>query len=233
MEEDHPPPPPPTQGQRRRHPLATNLRLKTTIWSKLGGAVGDLGTYIPIVLSLTLVSYLDLSTTPSPPPSPKNPTSPPPKSQLPPSPKTPTSPPSKSRPQECPPPPPSSSAPPLTLEESRRTSEPNRTAREARTATRMPRNLWQKSIQILLQVWGVVDIVQEGEDLDDPLGGLEVFEVCDEVREGLDPFWWWWEGMGEYPPRVWAEMRIWVWFWRWVKRREGASIDVRTARSRD
>ncbi|CAL5327707.1 unnamed protein product [Camellia sinensis] len=44
-------------------PCATNLRLKTTIWSELGGSVGDLGTYIPIVLALTLVSHLDLSTT--------------------------------------------------------------------------------------------------------------------------------------------------------------------------
>ncbi|GFY93196.1 sulfate transmembrane transporter [Actinidia rufa] len=70
--------PPLLQSQRWRHRLATNLRLKITIWSELGGAVGDLGTYIPIVLSLTLVSYLDLSTTSSPPPSPKTPTSPPP-----------------------------------------------------------------------------------------------------------------------------------------------------------
>ncbi|KAI7736411.1 hypothetical protein M8C21_016084, partial [Ambrosia artemisiifolia] len=36
---------------------------KTTLWSELGGSVGDLGTYIPIVLALTLVSNLDLSTT--------------------------------------------------------------------------------------------------------------------------------------------------------------------------
>ncbi|KAJ0680195.1 putative molybdate transporter [Helianthus annuus] len=36
---------------------------KTTLWSELGGSVGDLGTYIPIVLALTLVSKLDLSTT--------------------------------------------------------------------------------------------------------------------------------------------------------------------------
>ena len=63
-EEHHPPTPTPLlQGQRWRHRLATNLRLKTTMWSELGGAVGDLGTYIPIVLSLTLVSHLDLSTT--------------------------------------------------------------------------------------------------------------------------------------------------------------------------
>ncbi|KAK4413897.1 Molybdate transporter 2 [Sesamum alatum] len=46
-----------------RHRLATSLRLKTTLLSELSGAVGDLGTYIPIVLALTLVSHLDLSTT--------------------------------------------------------------------------------------------------------------------------------------------------------------------------
>ncbi|KAL0463900.1 UNVERIFIED_CONTAM: Molybdate transporter 2 [Sesamum latifolium] len=46
-----------------RHRLATSLRLKTTLFSELSGAVGDLGTYIPIVLALTLVSHLDLSTT--------------------------------------------------------------------------------------------------------------------------------------------------------------------------
>ncbi|XP_050232550.1 molybdate transporter 2 [Mercurialis annua] len=40
-----------------------NLRLKTTLCSELSGAVGDLGTFIPIVLTLTLVSHLDLSTT--------------------------------------------------------------------------------------------------------------------------------------------------------------------------
>ncbi|CAH1422565.1 unnamed protein product [Lactuca virosa] len=43
---------------------SSSLRLhKTTIWSELGGSVGDLGTYIPIVLALTLVSNLDLGTT--------------------------------------------------------------------------------------------------------------------------------------------------------------------------
>ncbi|KAK7823133.1 molybdate transporter 2, partial [Quercus suber] len=31
--------------------------------AELSGAVGDLGTYIPIVLTLTLVSHLDLGTT--------------------------------------------------------------------------------------------------------------------------------------------------------------------------
>ncbi|KAK9266280.1 hypothetical protein L1049_001801 [Liquidambar formosana] len=42
----------------RRH-----LRLKTTLSSELSGSVGDLGTYIPIVLALTLVNHLDLGTT--------------------------------------------------------------------------------------------------------------------------------------------------------------------------
>lgn len=36
---------------------------KTTLCSELGGSVGDLGTYIPIVLALTLISHLDLGTT--------------------------------------------------------------------------------------------------------------------------------------------------------------------------
>ncbi|KAF3339627.1 molybdate transporter 2 [Carex littledalei] len=40
---------------------ATNLRIKNGIWAELGGAVGDLGTYIPIVLALTLVNHLDLA----------------------------------------------------------------------------------------------------------------------------------------------------------------------------
>ncbi|CAN0927183.1 Molybdate transporter 2 [Linum grandiflorum] len=39
------------------------LRLKTNLASEISGAVGDLGTFIPIVLTLTLVSHLDLSTT--------------------------------------------------------------------------------------------------------------------------------------------------------------------------
>ncbi|KAL3528826.1 hypothetical protein ACH5RR_008148 [Cinchona calisaya] len=47
----------------RISPLTTSLRLKTSISSELSGAVGDLGTYIPIVLALTLVCNLDLSTT--------------------------------------------------------------------------------------------------------------------------------------------------------------------------
>ena len=51
-------------GRRRRWSYyASSFRLKTTIWSELGGSVGDLGTYIPIVLALTLVNHLDLGTT--------------------------------------------------------------------------------------------------------------------------------------------------------------------------
>ncbi|XP_078153077.1 molybdate transporter 2-like [Carex rostrata] len=43
--------------------LTTSLRIKNGVWAELGGAVGDLGTYIPIVLALTLVNHLDLGTT--------------------------------------------------------------------------------------------------------------------------------------------------------------------------
>lgn len=50
-------------GDRRRVFLPSSIRLKTSIWSELGGAVGDLGTYIPIVLALSLASHLDLGTT--------------------------------------------------------------------------------------------------------------------------------------------------------------------------
>lgn len=42
---------------------AASFRLKTTVWAELGGSVGDLGTYIPIVLALSLVNRLDLGTT--------------------------------------------------------------------------------------------------------------------------------------------------------------------------
>ncbi|XP_021298738.1 molybdate transporter 2 [Herrania umbratica] len=42
----------------RRH-----FNIKNTLSSELSGAVGDLGTFIPIILTLTLVSHLDLSTT--------------------------------------------------------------------------------------------------------------------------------------------------------------------------
>ncbi|CAL4962381.1 unnamed protein product [Urochloa decumbens] len=50
-------------GGRRLGFLPSTIRLKTSIWSELGGAVGDLGTYIPIVLALSLASHLDLGTT--------------------------------------------------------------------------------------------------------------------------------------------------------------------------
>ncbi|OMO54248.1 sulfate transporter [Corchorus capsularis] len=39
------------------------FQFKNSFSSELSGAVGDLGTFIPIVLTLTLVSHLDLSTT--------------------------------------------------------------------------------------------------------------------------------------------------------------------------
>ncbi|KAI4355698.1 hypothetical protein L6164_004446 [Bauhinia variegata] len=47
----------------RRPRLPATLKLKTTLSSELSGAVGDLGTFIPIVLALTLVCHLDLTTT--------------------------------------------------------------------------------------------------------------------------------------------------------------------------
>ncbi|KAK1666009.1 hypothetical protein QYE76_054168 [Lolium multiflorum] len=50
-------------GGRRCGFLPQSVRLKTSVWSELGGAVGDLGTYIPIVLALSLASHLDLGTT--------------------------------------------------------------------------------------------------------------------------------------------------------------------------
>ncbi|KAK7255294.1 hypothetical protein RIF29_28701 [Crotalaria pallida] len=46
-----------------RWQLPTTIKLKTTLSSELSGAVGDLGTYIPIVLALSLVNNLDLTTT--------------------------------------------------------------------------------------------------------------------------------------------------------------------------
>lgn len=52
----------PGEPHRRRF-LPPSIRLKTSVWSELGGAVGDLGTYIPIVLALSLASHLDLGTT--------------------------------------------------------------------------------------------------------------------------------------------------------------------------
>ncbi|XP_014514980.1 molybdate transporter 2 [Vigna radiata var. radiata] len=43
--------------------LPSSIKLKTTLFSELSGAVGDLGTYIPIVLALSLVNNLNLTTT--------------------------------------------------------------------------------------------------------------------------------------------------------------------------
>ncbi|PON66390.1 Molybdate transporter [Parasponia andersonii] len=54
----------PLLRRRRWSPrVPATLRLKTTLCSEISGAVGDLGTYIPIVLALSLVTHLDLSTT--------------------------------------------------------------------------------------------------------------------------------------------------------------------------
>ena len=39
-----------------------NFRCKS-VWEELSGSVGDLGTFLPIVLALTLVNGLDLGTT--------------------------------------------------------------------------------------------------------------------------------------------------------------------------
>ncbi|XP_068652360.1 molybdate transporter 2 [Aristolochia californica] len=54
---------PPWWTHRLYSSITTNFRLKTSIWSELGGSVGDLGTYIPIVLALVLVNHVDLCTT--------------------------------------------------------------------------------------------------------------------------------------------------------------------------
>lgn len=45
------------------HRLRNNLVLRSKWWSELNGAMGDLGTYIPIVLALTLAKDLNLGTT--------------------------------------------------------------------------------------------------------------------------------------------------------------------------
>lgn len=42
--------------------LKTNLAFPSK-WAEINGAMGDLGTYIPIVLALTLAKDLDLGTT--------------------------------------------------------------------------------------------------------------------------------------------------------------------------
>jgi MFS superfamily sulfate permease-like transporter len=58
-------PPPETTPLLRRtfFRLPSTLKLKTSLLSELSGAVGDLGTYIPIVIALSLVNNLDLTTT--------------------------------------------------------------------------------------------------------------------------------------------------------------------------
>lgn len=43
--------------------VRSNLSLRSKHWSELNGAMGDLGTYIPIVLALTLARSLNLGTT--------------------------------------------------------------------------------------------------------------------------------------------------------------------------
>ncbi|GAU13806.1 hypothetical protein TSUD_261320 [Trifolium subterraneum] len=62
---DQPPPETTTTPLLRRTfcRLPSTLKLKTSLLSELSGAVGDLGTYIPIVLALSLVNNLDLTTT--------------------------------------------------------------------------------------------------------------------------------------------------------------------------
>ncbi|MED6124344.1 CCR4-NOT core ubiquitin-protein ligase subunit mot2 [Stylosanthes scabra] len=50
-------------GCRRWFQVPSTINLKTSLSSELSGAVGDLGTYIPIVLALSLVNSLDLTTT--------------------------------------------------------------------------------------------------------------------------------------------------------------------------
>lgn len=42
--------------------LKRNLEYKH-VWEELSGSVGDLGTFLPIVLALVLVNGLDLGTT--------------------------------------------------------------------------------------------------------------------------------------------------------------------------
>ncbi len=42
--------------------IKRNLQVKNG-WEEVSGALGDLGTFIPIVITLTLVNHLDLGTT--------------------------------------------------------------------------------------------------------------------------------------------------------------------------
>ncbi|XP_051137727.1 molybdate transporter 1 [Andrographis paniculata] len=65
MEETAPPPP---ASRSRSSPLAAVQKAKQNLalgskWGELNGAMGDLGTYIPIVLAITLAKNLDLGTT--------------------------------------------------------------------------------------------------------------------------------------------------------------------------
>ncbi|XP_028756090.1 molybdate transporter 2-like [Neltuma alba] len=64
VSDDHPTVTTPLLRNRWPRPrLPDSIKLKTSLWSELSGAVGDLGTYIPIVLALALVNNLDLTTT--------------------------------------------------------------------------------------------------------------------------------------------------------------------------
>jgi hypothetical protein len=59
---------PAVAGPTRRRPWSLLVRAREnlsfrSVWSELNGAMGDLGTYIPIVLSLALSRHLDLGTT--------------------------------------------------------------------------------------------------------------------------------------------------------------------------
>lgn len=53
----------PAPSPRILQTLKTNLLSFHSTWAELNGAMGDLGTYIPIVLALTLAKDLDLGTT--------------------------------------------------------------------------------------------------------------------------------------------------------------------------
>ena len=44
------------------HDLRDNIRYRS-LWEEISGSLGDLGTFIPIVIALTLVNGLDLGTT--------------------------------------------------------------------------------------------------------------------------------------------------------------------------
>ncbi|KAK9946135.1 hypothetical protein M0R45_011612 [Rubus argutus] len=68
MESQNPPQPTPDSSQQPSFPakLAHQLKLNLIFrskWAELNGAIGDLGTYIPIVVALTLARDLNLGTT--------------------------------------------------------------------------------------------------------------------------------------------------------------------------